>query len=235
MSTFAIVPAAGRGVRMGAPEPKVWLPLGGEPILIRTLRRLAHCQAIAGMVVVVAPGDRQRLLELEETYDLANIAGIVEGGETRQESVLRGFRAIAGSPDLVLIHDGARPLVNPSQVDLVIRAGARHGAAILAVPLHDTVKRVRDCIVQDTAPREEFWAAQTPQVFRYTLLEEALRKAAADGFAGTDEASLVERLGHPVHVVPGSSRNLKITTPDDLAMAEGLLSASRPDMVADPL
>jgi 2-C-methyl-D-erythritol 4-phosphate cytidylyltransferase len=220
---------------MGAPEHKLWLPLGGEPILIRTLRRLAHCQAIAGIVVVIHPGDREKLGELEERYELPNIAGIVDGGETRQESVARGFRAIAGRPDLVLIHDGARPLVNTGQVDAVIRAAARHGAAILALPIHDTVIRIEAGVARETVSREDLWAAQTPQVFRYGLFEEALQRAEADGFVGTDEASLVERLGRDVHVVEGSPRNLKITTPDDLAMAEGILNASRPEMVADPL
>ncbi len=220
---------------MGAPESKVWLPLGGEPILIRTLRRLAHCQAIAGIIVVVHPGDRQRLEELEETYELPNIAGVVDGGDSRQESVRRGFEAIAGNPDLVLIHDGARPLVNTSQVDQVIRAAARHGAAILALPIQDTVKRVQDGIVIETLSRDEIWAAQTPQVFRHALLADAFRRAEQEGFDGTDEASIVERLGHPIHIVPGSHRNLKITTPDDLAMAEGILRSSRSEMVADPL
>jgi len=219
---------------MGAPESKVWLPLGGEPILIRTLRRLAHCPAIAGIVVVVHPEDCARLAELEETYALPSIAGIVAGGESRQESVRRGFAAIAGNPDLVLVHDGARPLVNPNHVDQVIRAAARHGAAILALPAHDTVKRVREDRIVETLDRREVWAAQTPQVFRYGLLAEALRRADEDHFDGTDEASLVERLGHAVHVVQGSPRNLKITTPDDLAMAEGILAASRPEMAADP-
>lgn len=220
---------------MGAPENKVWLPLAGEPILIRTLRRLAHCPAIAGIIVVVHPGDRQRLLELEETYDLPNIAGVVDGGESRHESVRRGFEAIAGNPDLVLVHDAARPLVNTSQVDQVIRAAARHGAAILALPIRDTVKRVLDGIVLETLPRDQIWAAQTPQVFRHGLLAEAYRRSVEDAFEGTDEASLVERVGHPVHVVPGSHRNLKITTPDDLAMAEGILRSSSSEIVADPL
>lgn len=220
-------------MRMGAPEHKLFLPLGGEPIIVRTLRRLAHCQAIAGIVVVVHPEDRAWLQELEEAYDLQNIAGVVDGAGSRQESVRRGFEAIAGQPDLVLVHDGARPLVNTSQVDQVIRAAARHGAAILAVRVQDTIKRVIGDRVVETPAREELWAAQTPQVFRYALLAEAYLRAETDSFEGTDEASLVERLGQAVVVVSGSARNLKITTPDDLAMAEGLVFASRPDMVSD--
>lgn len=205
---------------MGGPDSKLWLKLDTDPILVWTLRNLSRARLVDGIVVVVRHEDCARARELCAAYGLPKIAQIVPGGASRQESVCLGFETLPANTDLVLVHDGARPFIDPLCVDRVVEAGAKYGAAILAIPLQDTVKQVHDARVVETVSRKALWAAQTPQVFRYALFSAALDRARCDRYVGTDEASLVERLDHPVHVLPGSPKNLKVTTPDDLALAE---------------
>ncbi|MBL9077321.1 MAG: 2-C-methyl-D-erythritol 4-phosphate cytidylyltransferase [Planctomycetes bacterium] len=222
--------AAGRGTRFGGPVPKAWLPLRGRPLAVHAAERL--CQALppdarGELVLVVHPNDRDpyvapHLPELRRAAGEHTDVHVVDGGATRQESMQRGLAA-AGDVDLVLVHDAARALVPVAAVRACLAAAARVGAALVAVPAVDTPKRVHDRRVEATLDRATIWLAQTPQVVRRDLLVRALAAAAADGFTGTDDVALVERLGLPVEVVPGSPQNLKITHPGDLPLAEALL------------
>ncbi|MDX1383981.1 MAG: 2-C-methyl-D-erythritol 4-phosphate cytidylyltransferase [Thermoanaerobaculia bacterium] len=226
MSTAAVVLAAGRGVRLAAGTPKAFVPLAGAPLLLHALRALAAAPSIDLLVPVIPTGERARYDALAE--DLAEVEGLteaVEGGAERQDSVRAGVAALGPGVEWVAVHDAARALVRPEAVERVVAAARRHGAAILAAPARDTVKRVRDGRIVETPPRAECWVAQTPQVFRTEVLREALAKAHADGTVATDDAQLVERLGVPVHVVEGDPDNLKITGPDDLAAADAWLRA----------
>ncbi|MGH7388402.1 MAG: 2-C-methyl-D-erythritol 4-phosphate cytidylyltransferase [Candidatus Rokuibacteriota bacterium] len=214
-----LVPAGGAGTRMGGRTPKQFLALGGAPILAVTVRRLVrHPRVVA--VVVAAPEARvARTRRL-----LAGAAGrvpvtVVAGGDTRQESVWRAVQAAPPEAAVVVVHDAVRPFVTPALVETVAAAARAAGAAICALPIAETVKRVRDGVVETTLERSTLWAVQTPQAFHAPLLREAHEKARRDGFVGTDEAMLVERLGHRVRVVPGDARNIKITTPADLRQA----------------
>jgi 2-C-methyl-D-erythritol 4-phosphate cytidylyltransferase len=226
MSTAALVLAAGRGERLGAGLPKALVSLAGVPLVVRAVEAIAAVPEIERVVPVVPPGELARFAAL-----LSGVAGAhklappVEGGRERQDSVRAGLASLADDTAWVAVHDAARALVRGADVSRVIAAARRHGAALLAVPLRDTMKRVRDGRVLETPPRAECWAAQTPQVFAARLLREALAKADAEGFLATDDAQLVERLGAPVAVVEGEVGNLKITTPEDLAAAEVLLRA----------
>ncbi|MBX3462170.1 MAG: 2-C-methyl-D-erythritol 4-phosphate cytidylyltransferase [Planctomycetes bacterium] len=235
MKVAILLLAAGRGARFGGPIPKAYLRLRGRPLLVHAAERL--CAALdpdqdADLVLVVHPDDRERFLEpwLPELSAIA--AGrcrlrIVDGGASRQESMQRGLAALADDVDLVLVHDAARALVPVAATRACIAAAARTGAALLAVPATDTLKRVRDLRVESTLGRDAVWLAQTPQVIRRDLLQRALAAAAADAFEGTDDVALVERLGHAVEVVPGVPGNLKVTHPDDLPLAEALFETSR--------
>ncbi len=232
MRVAALVLAAGRGERLGHELPKAFVPLAGRALLLRALEALAAVPELEWLVPVVAEGDLPRLRALaEELAAIPNLSGRlaapVAGGALRQDSVRAGLAALPPGVELVAVHDAARPLVRPAAVAAVIAVARREGAAILAVPVRDTIKRVRAGRVLETPERSECWAAQTPQVFRTGLLREALEKAAADGFCGTDDAQLVERLGVAVRVVEGDPGNLKVTDPEDLALAEGWL-ARRP-------
>jgi len=221
MSTAALVLAAGRGERLGAGVPKAFVEVAGVPILVRALEALAASPEVDRVVPVVPPGELRRFQGLGES--LARIPKLdppVAGGTERQDSVRAGLAALAGDVVVVAVHDAARALVRPGAVSRVVAAARARGAALLAVPVRDTIKRVREGRVVATPPRPECWAAQTPQAFHAEVLREALAKAAAEGFVGTDDAQLVERLGVPVHVVPGDPSNLKITAPEDLAVAE---------------
>lgn len=219
----AIVVAAGPGSRLGAGQPKGFVPLGGEALFVRAVRALLATPAIDCAVVVVPPA---RTAEAERLLDAAALrppATVVAGGRERQESVRLGLAA-AGEAELVVIHDAARPFVAPDTVAAVIAAARAHGAAIAALPATDTVKLV-DAAGQITAtpPRERVWLAQTPQAFRTALLRAAHDAAGADT-AATDDAMLVEQLGQRVHVVPGSPDARKITTRADLEWAEWQLT-----------
>jgi 2-C-methyl-D-erythritol 4-phosphate cytidylyltransferase len=221
MRVAALVLAAGRGERFGAGRAKAFLPLAGRPLVVHAVEALAACDAIDWIVAVLPAAEIGRLAAAQWSAVAARkIIASVAGGAERQDSMRAGLTALPADVELVAIHDAARPLVRPGDVARVIAAAARSGAALLAVPVRDTLKRVRDGRVVETPPREGLWAAQTPQVFRAALLREALAKAEADGFQGTDDAQLIERLGCAVEIVEGDPSNLKITWPADLAWAE---------------
>jgi 2-C-methyl-D-erythritol 4-phosphate cytidylyltransferase len=227
MQAVAIVVAAGRGERMGQGRPKAFLELGGEPLLLRAARAFEAAPSV-GQIVAVVPE-----VELEAARarlaPLAKLLAVVAGGERRQDSVLAGLRQVPeGFDGVVLVHDAARPLVDVELVEAVAQQAAATGAALPVLPLVDTVKRVRGGRVVETLDRAELGGAQTPQGFRIALLREACEKALRDGALLTDESMAVERLGHPVHAVPGSRRNRKITTPDDLAWAESVVAGILP-------
>jgi 2-C-methyl-D-erythritol 4-phosphate cytidylyltransferase len=221
----AILVAAGPGTRLGAGVPKAFVDLCGAPIVAHSLRALTRASCIASAVVVVPGGsiDDARAA-LAPHIPTGFPVAIVAGGAERQDSVRNGLAAV-DSVDVIAIHDAARPFVSPGVVDDAIAAAARHGAAIVAVPATDTVKRVHpDGWIESTPPRQHIWLAQTPQAFRADLIRSA-HAAAAQGDA-TDDAMLVERLGVRVYVVRGNAENRKITTPEDLQWAEWLLSRS---------
>ncbi len=226
MSVAALVLGAGRGERLGTHAPKAFVPLLGRPLLLHALEALAACPELDRLVPVVAAADLAELERWRAELDaIPRLADPVSGGAERQDSVRAGLRALPAPFTLVAVHDAARPLVRPADVARVVAAAREHGAALLAVRVRDTIKRVRGDRVVETPPREECWAAQTPQVFRRDWLEEALAKAEADAFLATDDAQLVERLGLPVRIVAGDPRNLKITFPEDLVVAEAWLRA----------
>lgn len=214
--------AAGHSV---LPAPKQFLELAGVPVLIHTLRAFADVPQVAGMYVAVRAGEIERLSAQVLDYGFAEKVKVVEGGDTRQESVANALNAIDCDPeDIILVHDAVRPLIDAATIVRTIRAVEKHAAAIVGLPAVDTIKQVErtadGAIITSTIPREYIVQAQTPQGFRSALLRRAFEEAAADGFIGTDEASLVERAGAEVAVVPGSPANFKITQPGDLELAE---------------
>ncbi len=216
--TYAIVPAGGHGARMGSRRPKQYLRLGRAPILVATLRALGRARSLAGIVVAVPAAHVAATRRLLARARVPKILDVVAGGADRQESVWRALQRVPEDARFVVVHDAVRPFVTADLVERV-RAAAAGGAATCGMPVRDTVKRVTDGAVAATVPRQGLWLTQTPQAFARDLLWEAHDKARRDGFAGTDDAVLVERLGMPVAMVPGLAQNLKITTPDDLRTA----------------
>ena len=236
MQVFVILPAAGLGTRMSTPAqagspaaPKQFLQLQGIPILMHTLRTFAAMHSVARIHVAVRTNEMKRVQAQVEEYGLAKIAVVVAGGDTRQASVSAALRSLpAQDEDVVLVHDAVRPLIDVATIERTVDAVVKHGAAIVALPAIDTIKQVErtaeGALITATIPRERIVLAQTPQGFRCGILRRIMQEAEADGFLGTDEASLAERAGLPVAVVPGSSRNFKITQPGDLELAEFYLS-----------
>jgi len=221
----AIIVAAGQGVRMGGSVSKQYMPLDGMSILGRTLTAFVECCFFEEVIVVVAAGDREYCRrQVINRLDLKQAIRIVVGGRDRQESVFNGLEASNGQDDdTVLIHDGVRPFVSEDILTQCLAAVKAHGACIAAVPASDTLKQIGSGgKIAQTLPREGVWLAQTPQGFRLGLARAAHRQARAEGFSGTDDAQLVERLGQSVAVVPGNRANIKITTPDDLLLAEAI-------------
>jgi 2-C-methyl-D-erythritol 4-phosphate cytidylyltransferase len=237
MKVVVIIPAAGLGTRMAsAPEAKSkkgapskqFTELGGTPILIHTLREFASSPEISEIVVALRAAEIGGFSARLEKEGLKKKVQLVEGGEHRQQSVAQALEAVrAADDDIVLVHDAVRPFVTAEIIEAVVRAAEKYGAAIAGLPASDTVKQVErtaeGAVITATVPRERVVLAQTPQGFRYDVLKKAFDEATADGFIGTDEASLVERSGHEVAVVMGSARNIKITTPADLELAEFFL------------
>src|SRR5215471_7068090 len=234
MKVIVIIPAAGLGTRMAPPGKKAsaskqFMEINGTPIVFHTLRVFARNQQVTQIVVALRKNEMDQFRRQLEKEKLAAKVEMVEGGEHRQQSVANALAHIkAGDGDVALVHDAVRPFVDDEIIAGVIREVEKHGAAIAGLPAVDTIKQVEraaeGAIVTSTIPRERVVQAQTPQGFRYELIKKAFDSSAADGFVGTDEASLVERLGADVWVVMGSARNIKITTPADLELAEFLLA-----------
>ncbi len=221
MYVTAIVPAAGEGKRFGGRVRKQFIALNGLPILSHALRALAASDAVATMIIVVPPGEEAIGREALRLAGIELETEVVSGGQERQDSVFNGLQRAKPNTDLVLIHDGVRPFVSPEVVLATIEAAKEWGAAVTAVPVTDTIKQVGpDGLVVDTPAREQLWAVQTPQVFRYSLLLRAHQAGRESGIVVTDDAALVERIGVRVKVVRGSHENLKITSEDDLLLAD---------------
>ncbi|MFP3392966.1 2-C-methyl-D-erythritol 4-phosphate cytidylyltransferase [Brevibacillus sp. SIMBA_040] len=222
MSTGVVIVAAGSGKRMGGQRNKLWLPLAGEPILAHTVRLFATHQDVDQIVLVVSEQDYADVREWlqKEAIQLT----VVLGGAERQDSVRNGLGALSENCTYVLVHDAARPFVTREQIREMIKQVEHDQATIMAVPVKDTIKVVGATgIVEATPARESLWAVQTPQAFRMSLLREAHEAAQRAGKVGTDDAMLVEWLGHSVTVIQGSYENIKITTPDDLWFGEEIL------------
>ena len=226
MHVTGIVPAAGGGSRMAAGLPKQYLPLAGVPLLTRTLKALWASACLDALILVVPPGQQERCRrEILDPFGIS-VDAVVSGGEDRQASVYAGLLRARLETDLILVHDGARPFITPAVVRAAVSAAAESGGAVVAVPVTDTIKVAdRDGWLVETPERRQLWAAQTPQVFRAGLFREAHARALRDGVRTTDDSALVERLDHPVRLVPGSAENLKITTPADLLMADQIVRA----------
>jgi 2-C-methyl-D-erythritol 4-phosphate cytidylyltransferase len=225
MRVIAIIPAAGAGRRMGSAVEKQFLHLRGIPILAHTLRVFDKSPKIDGIVLVVAPQQRQALEgEVLGPHPCEKLLRVIDGGAERQDSVANGLRAIPPECELVVVHDGVRPLVSIDLLEAVLEAAHHYGAAIAAIPAGDTVKQADSQKVVATLERETIWLAQTPQIFRAKLLRRAYEKAARDQTVVTDDAALVERIGVTVHLVHGSPENIKVTTPADLLLAEAILA-----------
>jgi 2-C-methyl-D-erythritol 4-phosphate cytidylyltransferase len=230
----AILPAAGLGTRMGAETPKQFLSLDGVPVLLFTLRRLAACAAISDFIIATRGEEVDTLAGSVAKEKFARPVRVVRGGDSRQDSVANALGYVDSETELILVHDAVRPLVTVSQIERVIAEASACGAAILGIPAMDTVKEVKRAslpndvaLITATIPRERVVLAQTPQVFRASLLIKAFAQARQDGVTASDEAGLVERTGHAVHVVVGSERNLKITRPGDMELAEFYLRQER--------
>ena len=222
----AILPAAGLGTRMGAETPKQFLELNGTPIVILSLRRIAACPQVTDIIVATRADEVARLEERVKQEKFKQSARVVKGGDSRQDSVASALREVPEDAEIVLVHDAVRPFVTVEQIARVIEEARRCQAAILGIPAMDTVKEVKRAslpedvaLIVGTMPRERVVLAQTPQAFATKLLKEAFARAQTDGVSASDEAGLVERLGHNVHVVLGSERNMKITKPSDMDLA----------------
>jgi 2-C-methyl-D-erythritol 4-phosphate cytidylyltransferase len=225
MDSIVILVAAGRGERMHAGRPKAFLELGGRSLLLRAAMAFEAAPCVGALVVVVPPHEVDAARAA--LAGVAKLRDVVEGGSRRQDSVLEGLRRVPGGfGGVVLVHDAARPLVETALIEAVARAARESGAAIPVLELPDTIKKMRDGRVRETIDRSELAAAQTPQGFRFPLLVRAYEAAFRDGVTLTDEAMAVERVGEAVVAVPGSARNRKITTPEDLAWAEVELARS---------
>lgn len=228
MNVVAIIPSAGEGRRIGR-GAKVFLEIQGKPILLWTAQLFQNSPLVKEIIVAAPPGDESKTLTMLQDRGISKAVKVVPGGVVRQESVANALNALPSwvtDDTIIAIHDCARPLLTCELFEKVVESAKEAGAALLAVPVKDTVKVVdKNMLVKSTPSREELWAAQTPQVFKADLIKAAYKRALQDGFIGTDDATLVERLGDPVKIVQGSYENMKITTPEDLLLAARILEA----------
>jgi 2-C-methyl-D-erythritol 4-phosphate cytidylyltransferase len=226
MKYQVIIPAAGQGKRMKAGKNKLLLELEGRPILIHTLEVFERDPACEGIILAVHPDDEKTLEELAERHGIGKIEKMVIGGVERQDSVYNALKSVKNA-EMVLVHDGARPFIAASVINELVREAELRGAAIAAAPVKDTIKKAVDGLVKETIERSSLWQVQTPQAFRTQLLSAAHQRAEQEGFTGTDDASLVERLGEEVGIIESDYDNIKITTPEDLYFAEAILAKRR--------
>jgi 2-C-methyl-D-erythritol 4-phosphate cytidylyltransferase len=227
MKVSAIIPAAGMGIRMGSSIPKQFILLDGKPILHHTLSILDQCSIVNEIILVVAEKEIENARkEVENFYP--KVSKVIVGGKERQDSVYNGLQNLDSKVDIVMVHDGVRPFVSETLIRESIEAARNFGAAITAIPVNDTVKKVnKEGVVESTLDRNGLWRIQTPQTFQVSLLREAFAKARTDNFYGTDEGSLIEYLGRDVKVVPGSELNIKITQSEDLVLGEQIAELLR--------
>ncbi len=224
LPTTAILPAAGSSSRMGGEQSKQFILLHNIPVLVRTMRAFDRAEEIDDVIVVTRMQDIPIIWDMIREFEIQKVRLVVPGGKTRQESVLLGLREISSHHGLVLIHDGARPFVRPEQIDAIARALYTKEAVTLGVPVKDTIKRAEKGRITETIPRESLYQIQTPQGFRLDTILAAHQNAEFDA---TDDCALAEAMGVPVYVLHGSDTNIKITTPEDLLLAEGILYAAR--------
>ena len=218
--------AAGQGRRMALGKNKIFTELLGAPLLSYVLKMWESFDEVSKIIVVASPGEETEIQRIVDKLQLNKPVQLASGGKERQESVYNGLLVLRDDqPDVVLVHDAARPLTKEEEIRRVMNKASSAGAATLAVPVKDTIKKANpDGTVQETLNREELWAIQTPQAFHYKLLLKAHQQAIETGCLATDDASLIEQLGQPVQLVEGSYENLKITTPEDIIVAEALLN-----------
>lgn len=218
-----VLPAAGSGKRMGAGQNKLFLQLAGKPILIHTLLVFEHDEQCTGIWLAVKPEERSLIVDLLRAHDITKVKGLPAGGEERQHSVHSCIKEM-NEVDIVLVHDAARPFITKPIIANLVKTAYEKGAAIAGVRAKDTMKKVKDGVISETVDRDSLWMIQTPQAFRFDLIKEAEDVAEKVGFLGTDEAMLVERLGHDVHIVESSYENVKMTTKEDLLFGEAILA-----------
>lgn len=222
--TSAVIVAAGAGTRMNSDKTKQLMTLCGIPVIVRTLSAFEECQLIDEIIVAARDDEIELYDEFIRRYKFKKIKAVVKGKSTRQESVLAGFEAVSDNAEFVAIHDGARCLITPEQIEKVVRAAYSNGAATAACKVSDTVKRVNlNGVIEETIDRDSIWLAQTPQVFKTELYRAAAYVAKDEGFVATDDNMLAENIGYPVKAVDCTKENLKLTTPFDLALAEAIL------------
>ncbi len=224
MNAVAVIPAGGTGSRFGG--PKQFLTVAGLPVIVHTLRAFEKASQVERCVVVLPESELHRLdAKAMDQFNLQKVSQVVPGGSTRQDSVGRGLEAISETPDFVLIHDAARCLITPELIEKTLEACKGWDGAIAATPVHDTLKRVSENRIENTLDRTGLWAMQTPQVFRFPMIRDHYRQAREENFSATDDAAIAEHYGAKVRVSQGSTRNFKVTFPEDLKLAEELLTS----------
>lgn len=217
-----IIPAAGQGKRMGAGKNKLLIELNGIPVLIHTLFVFENDEKCEGIILAIHPGDEPVFKDLLDRYKISKVKGLVPGGKERQDSIYHALLTV-NEEGIILVHDAARPFIKKEYIHRLAETAKRTGAAIIGVPAKDTMKKVSNGTVLETIDRSSLWMVQTPQAFRISLLLAAYKKAEAEQYIGTDDASLVERLGEPITIVEGDYDNIKLTTPEDLYFADAIL------------
>lgn len=222
MEYAVALPAAGSGKRMGAGKNKLFLTLRNVPILIHTLRVFEQDPNCTAIWLAVKPEEREIITQMLEEFQITKVKGMTDGGSERQHSVYACVKAAEGAP-LILVHDAARPFIEPTVITSLVNKASEAGAAIAGVKVKDTIKKVKAGQIDETVDREQLWIIQTPQAFQYEILAAAEEKALRDAFLGTDESMLVERMGLPVHIVESTYDNVKMTTQEDLLIGEVIL------------